>query len=1624
MTVFRQLKAVSELNPNAIGIIAPGTISITYAQILEQIDLIVNFLQSKGVARSDRIAVVAPQGLEAAVVMLGVTSAATCVPLNPAYRARELNAYLLDLDIKAAVTPAGLSEVNHFCQDHNVPIFGLTEITSNVVDHKRLVECTSIKPDNVALILHTSGTTSNPKRVPLTHENLYASSRHMRRTLNLDRHDRCLNLMPLFHIHGFMAMLSSLSAGGCVILPTTLDVTQFSKWLYETQPTWYSAVPTIHQAILNQVEAGQQHNLRFIRSSSARLAPRIVTDLEKVFDVPVIEAYGMTEACHQITSNPLPPDKRKLGSVGFPTGSEVNIMDEFGQLLREEQVGEVVIRGPNVIQGYLDDSDSNKKAFENGWFRTGDEGWIDGDGYVYLTGRLKEMINRGGEKISPFEIEEILLEHEAVVETAVFAMPDQTYGEQVGAAVVADPAKHVSEDTLRNFAEDRMSSFKVPRRIIFVENLPRATTGKVQRIGLAKLLGLKLESSDSHKYVPPRNALENSLCQLWAKVLRVQRVGIHDQFLDVGGDSLLAAHLLNLIDKQYDVEIPLHEVFSRALTVEGIAKSIKTQEHRSTNKLHRISRDIEFPLYHTQQQDWVQGQLQTEPRGLIRTLALRLRGNVCLSALNRSLTMLVERHEALRMTFHSSGDRPVQRLNPCPQVVVEPESYDGNIESAIQHETRFAFDLEQFPLFRIRLIHKGATDHILLFIAHQLIIDGASLDILHDELTSLYEAELGGNKQSLPKLPISFADHAAQWKTLRNTLTNEEAYWREQLGEKPPELTIPTDFLRPSKPVFRNSYLPFNINETNTEALRSLARQNGGTLFTSLMAGFVILLHRYTQSTDLIIGTVSTGRMTPSKAGIVGPMHNLLPIRTNLSGNPTVNELLGHTRDQTFGALVNQEFPFPEMLRSLRRERDGTPLVRALLVLKQRKSEYVCDGLRVTRIEVNEEHTPVDLSLELFEEEKSLKGSLAYLDELFENETAKRLIAALESIFNQMIEDPDRRLSEFVLPEEERRLLRTWTVNEDKVSSETTLHESFEGQSENTPEATALFFDGSALSYRHLDRKSNQIANHLIQHGVTPGSRVGLFLDYSLELIPALLGILKAGGAVVPLHWAHPPQAHLKTIREASVAHILSNKERSKRLPDFGGQTIIVGSESQHEGSRPDVCVAPDDTAVIFFTSGSTGKPKGAVISHRSLVHHSQIVSKIYELTPQDRVLQFSSLSADLAMEEIFPILFTGGTVVVRTAKMIESPSHFLNLASRWDITVFDLQTRYWHEFAPLVTSNPRLLPPQLRLIMVGGERPHPAQLSAWMHAVGDRVRLLNCYGPTEATIMVTLADMQLFDQRKQIPIGWPLSGVRLYIVDTRLNLVPIGAPGELLIGGVKIAGGYLNDAELTEKHFIPDPFLPNACVFRTGDRVRLRNDAMLEFLGRLDDQVKIRGFRTEPAEVEYVLATYHKVADAAVLVSKNRKGEAALDAYAVPKPGMTVSPDDLMKFLRNQLPFYQVPQAIEILERLPLSRSGKVNHSALPKINNLSHLREVDNSSAVDELSTKITEIVGEILEVNVKLSDDFFAVGGDSLQATRVITRIRDLCGVHLPLIEMFDRSSLSELTERVRELINIGE
>ncbi|HKV09554.1 MAG TPA: amino acid adenylation domain-containing protein, partial [Thermoanaerobaculia bacterium] len=1051
----------------------------------------------------------------------------------------------------------------------------------------------------------------------------------------------------------------------------------------------------------------------------------------------------------------------------------------------------------------------------------------------------------------------------------------------------------------------------------------------------------------------------------------------------------------------------------------------------------RLAERGALPLSFAQQRLWFLDQLAPGSPAYNLPSALRIGGPLDPGLLARALSGVAARHEALRTRFRASGGEAVQEVlppGPVPLPVVDlsacPAEREAEVRRLVAEEARRPFDLTRGPLLRCALLRLAGDGHVLLLTLHHIVSDGWSMGLLIRETAALYRASATGSPSGLPELFLQYGDFA-HWQRgwlAGERLAGELAYWRERLDGAPPVLDLPTDRPRPAAQSFRGSSVAVEISPALKDGLERLARQEGTTLFTVLLAVFQVLLHRSSGQEDVSVGTPIAGRGRIEIEPLIGFFVNTLVHRTDLTGDPGFRSLLRRAHRGVVEDQAHQDLPFEKLVEDLSPSRSlsHTPLFQALLSFDNLpREEAVLEGLTLQSLGAEAETAKLDLTLTLGPGRKGqgLTGSLGYAVDLFDPPAPARMAGHLRALIEGVANDPEQRISELPLltAPERHQLVREWNDTAAAGPWPACLHERFEAWAERTPEAEAVICEGEALTYGELNRRANQLAWHLRRLGVGPGVPVALLAERSVEMMAGLLGILKAGGAYVPLDPAHPRERLEAILAEAGAPVAVTQDALAGRLPAGLRKTVRLDGDAaalaDEPVENPPGGAGGGDLVYVLFTSGSTGRPKGVAVEHRQLTHYLDAVLARMALPDGSRYATVSTLAVDLGHTVLFAPLVTGGAAHVIRLERASDPDALADYFERHPVDCIKFVPSH---LAALAVS-PRfasLLP--RRLLVLGGEAAS-RDLLARIGEVASGCRVLNHYGPTETTVGVLTHAAE--PGETALPLGRPLANTEIRVLDARQGPVPIGVPGELAVGGSGLSRGYVGRPDQTAERFIPDPWSgrAGARLYRTGDLARLRPDGEVEFLGRVDHQVKIRGYRIEPAEIEAVLRRHPEVREAVVL------GGTRLAAYVVPRPGAELAPRELREFLRERLPEPMVPAAFALLPELPLARGGKVDRRALARIEpGLDRERaepegEGRPRTPVEEL---LAGIWAELLRVDqVGLHDSFFDLGGHSLLATQLIARVRQAFGCEMALRALFERPTVAGLASAIAEARGTG-
>jgi amino acid adenylation domain-containing protein len=1187
---------------------------------------------------------------------------------------------------------------------------------------------------------------------------------------------------------------------------------------------------------------------------------------------------------------------------------QVYILDAHGRPAPAGVPGELYLAGVGLGRGYHLRPDWTAERFVPNPFgrapgerlyRTGDLARYMPDGEIEYLGRVDHQVKIRGFRVETGEIEAALRTHEGVRDAVVVAREDAPGGRSLVAYVVADAdggtkEESVSSSALRSYLKERLPPYMLPSAFVLLEALPLTPSGKVNRRALPAHGGER-DAAALRSYVAPGTPVEEMLARIWGEVLKVESIGINDDFFDLGGHSLLATPLVSRVRESFGVDLPLRALFESP-TVAGLARHVEAAlsagDKTQARPILPVPRGGKLPLSFAQQRLWFIHELEPSSSAYNIPIAVRFKGRLDLAAMERTLGEIVRRHESLRTTFATSDGEPVQLISPPGELRLHvldlthlPEGErTGEAQRLATADAAQPFELERGPLYRAGLLRLSAQDHVLLFTMHHTISDGWSISVLVNEVAALYSAFAEGRPSPLAPLPIQYADFA-HWQ--RRYLSGEVLeshlkYWGRQLGGTLPALDLPTDRPRPSVQSFRGASQKLNLSAGLVGKLKALARREGVTLFVLLLAGFKSLLYRYTGQEDITVGSPIANRNRSEVEGLIGFFVNTLVLRTDFSGEPTFRELLGRVWAVALESYAHQDMPFEQLVERLQPERSmsRSPLFQVMFhLMNAPRDEVLLPGLTLQPVEVERVATQMDLSLDLFEGENGILVVAEYSTDLFDAATVARLLTHFQTILEGVAENPDRRIAQLplVAGAEREQILSGWNDTARDYPSDRCLHELFEEQAAGTPDALAVTGDEERLTYAELDGRANQLARHLMALNVGPETLVAVMMDRSVALVVALLGVLKAGAGYVPLDSHYPKQRLAYMLEDSGAAVLLTQEHLLSSLPEHRAAVVVVdGADANPIASRSSLRPAPaaatsEHPAYVIYTSGSTGRPKGVVVSHRAICNRLFWGAEAFPLGVSDRVLQITTVSFDVSVWEFFAPLVAGACLVLARPEDYQDVEYLTGLIEREQVTIINVVPSL---LQVLLEDESFARCRSLRQVFVGGEA-MPVELPARFFKQSN-AELYNLYGPTESTIDATCWKCGPQDgARRSVPIGRPVGNLRAYILDRHLEIVPVGVAGELYIGGAGLARGYLGRPELTAEKFIPNPFgrAPGERLYRTGDLARYLAEGEIEFLRRKDEQVKIRGFRIETGEIEAALMKHPSIKTAVVVVSSPERG-------------------------------------------------------------------------------------------------------------------------------------------------------
>ena len=1631
--------------PDAVAVVH-GDIDVGYGELNRRANRLAHRLIDSGLKPDDRVAIYLERSVAMVVAILATLKAGGAyVPLDPAYPPERLAYMLGDVGAHTVLTQPRLRSDLPATSAKVIELVGDDSDGEGFADGNPDPTVLGLQPDHLAYVIYTSGSTGLPKGVMIEHRSLVTLVEALEEGYGLREDDRLLQFAALSFDMSVEECFGALCAGSTLVL-------RDDEWIADPETFWrHCAEQRI--SVLN-LPTAFWHQLADDRGGAVPDSIRqIMIGGEKVNSEMVarwfqrdghrprlINAYGPTEATVDATMCVVDGDPEAQASIGKPIlHTRIYVLDHHLHPVPAGAVGELYIGGPQVARGYLDRPQLTAERFlpdpfatGGRMYRTGDLGRWRTDGSIEYLGRNDFQVKIRGFRIELGEIEARLAQCPGVREAVVEAR-DAGGDKRLVGYVEAEPGASIDSEALHAHLAQSLPAYMVPMAYVVLAHMPLTANGKLDRKALPDPGAGAYRTRD---YEAPVGALETTVARTWAELLRLERVGRHDNFFELGGHSLLAVTLLSRLRRALAVEVSLKDLFARPVLAD-LAAHLRAQGHHEQLPIVPTPRDTALPLSHAQERLWFLGQIDGGSEAYHIPMVVRLEGALDVAVLRRALDRIVARHEVLRTTFAREGGRTVQRIAaPDRGFDLRVEDLIGADETRIQQrldrEVVPAFDLRDGPLVRGLLLRIGEDAHALAIVMHHIVSDGWSMGVLTEELNALYAAYLAGEDDPLPPLPIQYADYAVwqrQWLE-GDVLEKQSAYWRDALAGAPALLELPTDRPRPAQQSFAGAVEPIAFDAPLTGAIKQLAQRHGATVYMTVLAGWMATLSWLTGQEDIVVGTAVANRMRTEIEGLIGFFVNTQALRASVGGS--IAQFVQQVKTRVLDAQDHQDLPFERVVEIVNPERSlaHAPIFQTMLAWQNNdEGELALPGVRATAMDSAHTSAKFDLSLDLAEQDGRIVGHLEFATALFDRATAQRHAGYLQRMMAAMAANDAVALADVdLLGDDERHLVVAEWNRIDAVgvaaANDACIHALFQAQVARAPHAVALTWEGRDIGYAELNRRANRLAHHLIALGVRPDDRVAICVERGLEMVVAVLAVLKAGGAYVPLDPVYPPERIAYMLADSAPVAVLTDAAARIALGTAADTLRVLDLEADagrwHACSEADpdieaIGLHPRHLAYIIYTSGSTGMPKGVMIEHANVVRLFDRTSQWFDFGADDVWTLFHSFAFDFSVWEIWGALLHGGRLVVVPYATSRSPGDFYQLLCEQRVTVLNQTPSAFNQLiaAQATSGNAHCL----RHVVFGGEALELRSLAPWYQRnAADAPKLANMYGITETTVHVTyhaLHPEDLQHYRGRSPIGARIPDLRTYILDPRGRPAPIGATGELYVGGAGVARGYLNRQELTRERFIADPFVEGGRLYRTGDLGRWRSDGTIEYLGRNDFQVKIRGFRIELGEIEARLAQYPGMQEVAVLAREDRPGDKRLVAYF--SAATDVGLDDLRRHLGETLPAYMVPAAYVSMQRMPLTANGKLDRKALPPPDADAWLAR-EYAAPVGPVESALAQIWEDVLKrERVGRNDNFFALGGHSLLLMTLIERMRQI-GLKADVRVLFAAPTLQALALEV--------
>ena len=1604
--------------PDKVAIVCEDE-KLTYKELNEKANSLARELRKRGVKQNIIVGLLLPQSADVIIGILAVLKAGGAyVPIDVEYPEDRKKYILEDSNAKVVISKADI------CKNLKLNIEIIDLDNDSIYNNNSENLNISGTKNDLVYVIYTSGSTGKPKGVAIEHKGLVNYENWFINKINLSFKDKTVLLSSYVFDLSYTALYSALITGcelHIISKDTYMNTESLLKYLEDNKITYIKLTPSLFKMLLASDELNEKYLLKSVRTIVLGGEPINTSDVEKYYNlhpnVQIYNHYGPTESTIGIICGLVEKDKlhdfKTNPYIGKPMdNTRIFILDSKNNIKPLGAIGELCISGEGLARGYVNQEKLTAEKFIANLFKDGERVYKTGDlarwlpdGNIQLIGRVDNQVKIRGFRVEIEEVENTILKVSKVKTAAVITKTDGNKNNYLCAYITSD--EEIDIKWLRQQLELKLPKYMVPSYLMQIEKLPLNNNGKVNKKALEKI---DISESISSEYVEPTNSIECKLVSIWKSVLKRENIGIDDDYFQLGGHSLNAVEISLMIRKKLEVEVRVQDIFNN-LTIRKMSEFIRSIDKKEYVKINESAKKDYYEASSNEKRLYAIWNMNKESIAYNMPMVLRINKKLDKDRVEETLRKLVSIHEILRTSFLIKDEKLVQNISD--NVKLDYKYMELTLEQANREIESFIkpFDLSKAPLMRNRLIKINDNEFIFMSDFHHIIADGISMNILTEDFVKLYKGEQL-EKDILQYKDFSEWQNSSKYRVLEK---RQEKYWLERFKGDIPELELETDFKRPKIRSFDGNRIELSISKELTNNLKKVAVETGSTLYMVLLTAYYILLAKYSKQEDIIVGTVEAGREQIELENTVGMFVNTLALRNYPSGYKTIKEFLLEVRKNTLNDLDNKNYQFEDLISKLDLKGDSSRnlLFDAIFVMENMRSNINDKDVKY----VNNPFNIAKFDMSLIAEEKNgrINFNFEYYTRIFKNDTIKRMLSNYIGILNTIVLDINTKIMDIdILSQSEKKvLLGEFNNTRSDYPKEKTIGELFEDQVEKTPDNIAAEYENNSITYRKLNEKANSLAHILREKGVREESVVGIVVDRSIEMLIGIMAILKAGGAYLPID-PEFPEERKKYMLEDTKTKIILTQERFIKNLNYGLEIINLEDSSIYEENTENLEIInkPNNLAYIIYTSGSTGKPKGVLIEHRGVVRLVK-KSNYIQINEKDIVLQLSNYAFDGSVFDIYGCLLNGGKLILINKNILLEVAKLGNIIKEKKVTVFFITTAL---FNTIVDTNMEALQ-GVRKVLFGGERISVRHAKKALNYLGEN-RLIHVYGPTEGTVYTTYYPINYIDDNAEtVPIGKSISNSTAYVVGKNNELLPIGVPGELLIGGDGLARGYLNRKDLTKEKFIKNPFEKGGKLYRTGDIVKLLEDGNIQYIDRADNQIKIRGFRIEKGEIESKLSNLDGVKECIVIDRSYENEEKYLCAFITTTKKVQTS--KLKEELSKQMPKYMIPSYIVVLDKLPVTVNGKIDKKALPEVD-LTKVRESNYEAATNEIENILVEIWQDVLsQEKIGISDNFFELGGHSLKAAVITSKIKKKLKVDVEVKQLFEAPTIKEFAKVLENL-----